>query len=267
MKFGIIVVNRESCLYATLHNNGPVIHDTIQLDVPSKHRPHGGRSTLRFERVRAERTRNELRKCVEGAKIFIDADTQQSNIDGLYIAGVGLLSEKFIQQSEFLPTPLQNITIHTIKIQYGGKQGLSEVLSSNSNLFEQCGHVREQKVLNHLLQEINKKTELVTHGFEDTLCALEAQCVKQVYIAENWQPHQSKEGEQVNLLENIKQRYPNIPIDVLPCSSNEGKQFLIGLGGIAADLTQPLDRSDSTDTWSHWFSSAFGVNPSWFIAN
>jgi peptide subunit release factor 1 (eRF1) len=267
MKFGIIVVDRESCMYATLHNNGPVIHTTIQLDLPSKYRPHGGRSTLRFERIRAEKTHNELRKCAEGATIFIDADTQQSNVDALYIAAVGLLSEKFIQQIESLPTPLQSLAMHAIKIQYGGKQGLSEVLSSNSNLFEQSGHVREQKVLNHLLQEIEKKTELVTHGFEDTLCALEAQCVKQVYIAENWQPHQSNEREQVNLLEYIKQRYTNIPIDVLPCSSNEGKQFLIGLGGIAADLTQPLNRSDSTDTWSYWLSSAFGVSPSWFIAN
>jgi len=62
--FGFIIMNGDSCLYATLQGNTRKIIYQFTVELPKKH-GRGGQSAVRFARLRLEARHNYLRKVAE----------------------------------------------------------------------------------------------------------------------------------------------------------------------------------------------------------
>jgi peptide chain release factor subunit 1 len=284
--YGVVVFNRTSALYATLFDDGPVIHSTVPVNIPQK-RNHGGRCATRFTRLRIENEFNQLKKIVEGAVVFVNTDIGHANVKGIIIA----TTENFLKKidtflQDHLDNRLRNIPLHMVKTDYSGQQGLTTAIEASEDLLQDISFVREKKVLAKLLDGIAINSDKITYGVENTMFALQVGAVHKLFVAKELDIYRVQidgtevgptvgyitedkikalpdSAETIHLLDYIRDKCAGTDIDMLNCSSNEGRQFVIGLGGIACTLRKSVNFDsvpEATETWMHWLSGIFGMN-------
>ncbi|KAB1199628.1 Eukaryotic peptide chain release factor subunit 1-1 [Morella rubra] len=102
-KFGFIVMDGNGTLFGTLSGNTIEVLHKYSVDLPKKH-GRGGKSALRFARLRMEKRQNYVRKTAELAiQFYINPSTSQPNVSGLILAGSADFKTELSQSDMFDP--------------------------------------------------------------------------------------------------------------------------------------------------------------------
>ncbi|KAL9641592.1 hypothetical protein ABK040_013511 [Willaertia magna] len=142
--FGFIIVNGQSCLFATLKGNHSKILHEFSVDLPKKH-SKGGQSRERFARNREIARDAYLKEVAEKANHYFISQSQNcALVDGIILAGSADLKNELLT------------LISTIDICYGGKMGLYQAIELCKDLLKDAKYVEEQQVINELFTALHK---------------------------------------------------------------------------------------------------------------
>ncbi|KAL9652615.1 hypothetical protein ABK040_015578 [Willaertia magna] len=267
--FGFIIVNGQSCLFATLKGNHSKILHEFSVDLPKKH-SKGGQSRERFARNREIARDAYLKEVAEKANHYFISQSQNcALVDGIILAGsADLKNELLTCQSDTLDYRLRNKVISTIDICYGGKMGLYQAIELCKDLLKDAKYVEEQQVINELFTALHKGNNrsvvgldevmyAVNHGWVDKLILCEAATnLKRVTLMNDKEirymtDEQLKEEMKYlnivrieSVIDYLIENYHTIGVSTLELVSNatnEGQMFLNGFSGIGGILKFEVD--------------------------
>eukprot|EP00708_Paratrimastix_pyriformis_P002400 GAFH01001146.1.p1 GENE.GAFH01001146.1~~GAFH01001146.1.p1 ORF type:complete len:469 (+),score=145.58 GAFH01001146.1:201-1409(+) len=181
-KFGIIVMDGNGALFATLSGSTRTILHQFGVDLPKKH-GRGGQSALRFARLRMEKRHNYVRKVAETAvQMFIAQD--KVTVTGLILAGSADFKTE-LSQSDMFDQRLQAKILKIVDISYGGETGLNQAIELSAECLQNVKFIQEKKLINRYFDEINQDTGKYCFGIKDTLRALEGGACEHLLVWEN----------------------------------------------------------------------------------
>ena len=178
-KIGFIVIDGNGCLFGLLQGDRRETLQKISVSLPSK-QGRGGQSKNRFERLRQEKRHNYLKKVCEMAVAnFITNDL--CNVDGLIVAGASFFKDEFLK-ANFLDKRLKEKVLASVDVAYGGQAGFNQAIDLASSHLQSFNIGKERKVLGNLFEEIEKESQLVAYGLDETCINLENGTLKTLII-------------------------------------------------------------------------------------
>jgi len=169
-KFGFIVIDGNGALFATLSGNARNILHKFNVDLPKKH-GRGGQSKLRFERLRAEKRHNYVRKVAELAvQFFLSAD--KVNVAALILAGSADFKND-LATSDMFDARLKAKVIKVVDVAYGGENGFHQAIQLSSEVLGNVRLVQERKLLEKFFEQIAQDTGKFVFGIVDTMSSLD----------------------------------------------------------------------------------------------
>lgn len=181
--FGFIIMNGDSCLYATLQGNTRKILYQFSVELPKKH-GRGGQSAVRFARLRLEARHNYLRKVAELATQYFINDNK-CNVKGLIIGGSADFKTELSKSDLFDPRLSQKV-IQIVDIAYGGTCGLNQAIELASENLSNLRIYQEKKLLLKFFTEIQMDSGKICFGIEETMIALEMGAIETLLIWEEY---------------------------------------------------------------------------------
>eukprot|EP00697_Spironema_sp_BW2_P010968 gnl/Spiro4/26518_TR13197_c0_g1_i2.p1 gnl/Spiro4/26518_TR13197_c0_g1~~gnl/Spiro4/26518_TR13197_c0_g1_i2.p1 ORF type:complete len:473 (-),score=143.80 gnl/Spiro4/26518_TR13197_c0_g1_i2:144-1508(-) len=272
-KFGFIVMDGSGCLFGTLSGNTRETLHKFNVDLPKKH-GRGGQSALRFARLRMEKRHNYVKKVAELAThFFITAD--KINVTGLVLAGHADFKTD-LASSDMFDSRLVPKILKTVDISYGGENGFNQAIELSQEVLAGVKFIQEKKLISQYFEQISQDSGRYCFGISDTMRALEMGAVETLIVYENLEHHRfvvrapSTQSERVLILSGEQARDPNnfivdgenaevldnVPLvdflalhykrygavlEFVTNRSQEGSQFVRGLGGIGGLLRYQVD--------------------------
>lgn len=181
-KYGFIVMDGNSTLFATLCGTSKQILMEFEADLPKKHNK-GGQSSVRFARLRVEKRLNYLRKMASLATQCFITDNMP-NVKGLILAGSADFKTELQKDITFDPR-LKKVIIKTVDTAYGSENGLNQAIELSAECLTGVRFLEEKKLVGSFFDEIARDTGKYCYGLRDTLTALEAGAVNQLMIWED----------------------------------------------------------------------------------
>eukprot|EP00866_Antonospora_locustae_P002514 jgi/Antlo1/2514/1710 len=236
-KFGFVVMDGHSTVFATLEGNTKTVLQTLNIDLPKKH-GRGGQSSVRFARLRMEKRHNYVKKVNDiCTALYITND--KLNVEGLVLAGHSDFKNELKQ---YLDPRIKVIKV--VDTNYGGDSGLNEAIELSSDVLKDVKFNKEKKVLKEFFHEISTDGKYV-YGMKDTLKALDMGCVETLIVYENLEaPYNS--GLFVDYIaENFKAH--GCALIFVSNKSPEGTQFVEGFGGVGGILRYRIEMEESEE--------------------
>ncbi|OCK85893.1 eukaryotic release factor 1 [Lepidopterella palustris CBS 459.81] len=181
-RFGFIIINGESAMFATLSGNTREILDALSVQLPNKH-SRGGQSALRFSRLRDEARQNWVRKVSEAATQHFIADNKV-NVSGIVLAGSADFKND-LNQSDMFDQRLRSKVLKVVDVAYGGENGFNQAIELAGEVLGNVKFVQEKKLLQKFFTELGRGSDLASYGVRDTLTALEIGAVETLIVFEN----------------------------------------------------------------------------------
>jgi len=258
--YGIVVLDRNEADIALLIGKkiNPLVHfDSI---VPGKTRA-GGQSSARFARIREGLMNDWLKKIGEAVnKTF----TEHAEVVGILLGGPGPVKDEFFK-GDFINNDIKKKIIGIVDTSYTGEHGLHETIERGEDIIKEAGVIKEKKILQRFLEELQKGT-MVVYGLNETIKALEMGAVDTVLVSEGSTlkeyeyecscgiqkkivPEEKKnqlcatcgqplrilgERDIIDFFEEAVKNYGS-KLEVVSADTREGEQFL-ALGGVGAFL-------------------------------
>jgi len=233
--YGFIIVDGESCLYATYCGNVKNILYKFTVELPPKH-GRGGQSALRFARHRTEAQDNYIRKVSENANnLFIDKDTNLVNVEGIIFGGSADFKER-ISTSDILDPRIKKVILGVYDIQYGGQNGLDQAITLASDVLSNVKFVQERKIVTEFLDEIALNTSKYIFGKIQTMKALNDGLIKKLIVDENY-----NDDDLDIILESSVIKNKTTELHIISNNTTEGTQFCHGFGGLGGILHYPIE--------------------------
>jgi len=130
-KNGFIVMDGNGTLFGTLSGNTREVLHKFSVDLPKKH-GRGGKSALRFARLRMEKRHNYVRKIAElVTPFYINPATSQPNVSGLILASSADFKTE-LSKSDMFDLCLQAKIVNVVDVSYGGENGFNEAIKLSS---------------------------------------------------------------------------------------------------------------------------------------
>jgi peptide chain release factor subunit 1 len=276
--FGFIILDGQSCLFATLCGNTRNVLHKIAVDLPKKH-GRGGQSAARFARLRLEKRHTYLSKVSElCTQLFISND--KPNVKGLVLAGLAEFKNE-LATNGMLDSRLQPLILKICDISYGGENGFNQAIEQSQDALGNVKFIAETKLLNKYFEQIAQDTGKVCYGIKDTMFALtDATAAETLIVYEDLQIprniYRTPSGEEIisftydpnlELLESqplvdwLSTEYKKFgaQLEFVSDRSQEGSQFVKGFGGIGAILRFAVNfdiepqMSDESDDLTDYF--------------
>lgn len=260
-KYGFIVIDGNSTLFATLCGTSKQILMEFEADLPKKHNK-GGQSSVRFARLRIEKRHNYLRKMTELATQCFITDNMP-NVKGIILAGSADFKLELSKSDMFDPR-LKKVVLKLVDTSYGSENGLNQAIELSADCLAGVRFLEEKKIIGGFFEEIARDTNKYCYGLRDTLTALESGAVNQLLVWEDLTIERlvvsNGEGEKVVYNSNdvkdgytVKEREPYVEwlarnykkygttLVLVTDRSPEGSQFCRGFSGIGGLLRYPMN--------------------------
>ena len=229
--YGFVIVDGESCMYATYCGNVKTILQKFTVELPPKH-GRGGQSALRFARHRTEAQDNYIRKVSEVANsLFITNNVV--NVHGIVFGGSADFKER-VSNSDILDQRIRSKILGVFDIQYGGINGLDQTIEQAKELLGNVKFIKEKKIIKTFMDEITLNTGKYIFGETQTMKAFNEGLIKNLIIYENY--HNETITDEI--LENYKTR--GCQVAFVSNNTSEGTQFCEGFGGLGGILHYPV---------------------------
>ncbi|AFN82966.1 peptide chain release factor subunit 1 [Encephalitozoon romaleae SJ-2008] len=238
VKYGFIVMDGHSTIFATLQGNVKTILQQIHVDLPKKH-GRGGQSSVRFARLRVEKRNAYVKKVGEIAgNLFLTNCIM--NVEGVILAGQSDLKNEL---SRVLDSRIK--VIKTVDTNYGGEGGLNQAIELCEDILKDVKLSKEKKVLQKFFNEINTESGKFCFTMKETMQCLEMGAVETLIVYENLSDVRDEEL----FVDWIAENYKNFGCTLVFVSdkSAEGTQFIEGFGGIGGILRYRVDMEDQMD--------------------
>ncbi|KAG5859647.1 eukaryotic peptide chain release factor subunit 1 [Encephalitozoon hellem] len=237
-KYGFIVMDGHSTVFATLQGNVKTILQQIHVDLPKKH-GRGGQSSVRFARLRVEKRNAYIKKVGEIAgNLFLTNCVM--NVEGIILAGQSDLKNEL---SRVLDSRIK--VIKTVDTNYGGEGGLNQAIELCEDILKDVKLSKEKKVLQKFFNEINTESGRFCFTMKETVQCLEMGAVDTLIVYENLPDVRDEELFVDWIAENYKSF--GCALVFVSDKSAEGTQFIEGFGGIGGILRYRVDMEDQMD--------------------
>lgn len=237
-KYGFIVMDGHTTLFATLQGNVKTVLQQIYVDLPKKH-GRGGQSSVRFARLRVEKRNAYIKKVAEIA-VSLFLTNCIMNVEGLILAGQSDLKNELAQA---LDSRIK--VIKAVDTNYGGEGGLSQAIELCEDVLKDVKLSKEKKVLQAFFNEINTETNKFCFTMKDTMQCLEMGAVETLIVYENLPDTREEEL----FVDWIAENYKNFGCTLMFVSekSSEGTQFIEGFGGVGGILRYRVDMEEQVE--------------------
>ncbi|KAJ3272408.1 Polypeptide release factor (eRF1) in translation termination [Terramyces sp. JEL0728] len=271
--FGFIIMDGNGYLFAALAGTEKRILSQLNVDLPNKH-GRGGQSQNRFERLRDIARQNFVAKTAEKANdVFLSED--KCNVSGIIIAGNADFKSMLMNCGKF-DQRIKEKVLKIVDISYGGRQGLKEAINLSSELLSNVKIVNEVALLKKFFGEITLDNAKICFGIKDTVIALEAGAVETLIVygeLDMWRVVRSNQlvsilsnaelesdalfdgqgeiTEKKLLVEWLSEHFVDYgcKIELVTDKSQEGSQFVRGIGGIGAILRYAMNFEQFEDEY------------------
>lgn len=252
-KFGFIVVDGSSALYAVLSGNSKDIRHVFNVSLPKKHNK-GGQSSVRFARLRIEKRHNYLRKVAETAtQVFISGN--KPNVHALILAGSADFKTELFH-SDLLDQRLKAVVAKIVDVGYGGENGLNQAIEQSEEILQSLKLVSEQKNIRAFFDLVASGSGKTCFGVKETMALAKTGCVDLLLVNEASQVKRcEKDGVEVYsetadgelLTDWLAENHRDLPFAVVFVSdrSQEGVQFISAFGGIGGILRYKMEVDQS----------------------
>lgn len=245
-KFGFVVVDGHSTIFAILEGNTKTILQTLNIDLPKKH-SRGGQSSVRFARLRLEKRLIYIKKVSEiCSSLYINND--KCITEGLVLAG----HSDFKNELKSLLDPRIKV-IKVVDTNYGGESGLNEAIELSSEALKDVKFNKEKTILKSFFNEISTDGKYV-YGLKDTMKALEMGSIDVLIVYDNSEIEYEGNLFTEYIAENFKEY--GCTLVFVSNRSPEGTQFVEGFGGIGGILRYKIDM-EYTDEYSSFSEEEF----------
>jgi len=252
-KYGFIIIDGSGILFAVLQGDLKTIIRKYDVDLPKKH-SKGGQSSQRFGRIRMEKRQAYVTKVAEFVNLdFLTNDVP--NVKGIIIAGSA--DFKF-QLQEFLDARILKIILGCLDVSYGGENGLAQAISLSAQIIKNTRYVHEKNLIQKYMSEISMNTGKICYGIKDVMYALKEGCIETLIVWENLPLIRIENKEEVEYVNELKEgisennmlfvdwiatNYKDFgcSLEIISDASSEGRQFVMGFGGLGGILRYPLD--------------------------
>lgn len=241
LKYGFIVMDGHTTVFATLQGNVKDILQQIFVDLPKKH-GRGGQSSVRFARLRIEKRNAYVKKVSEIAtSLFLTNNVM--NVEGLMLGGQSDLKNELMQA---LDNRIR--VIKTVDTNYGGEEGLNQAIELCEDVLKDVKLSKEKKAIQAFLNEINTDSGKFCFTMRETMQCLEMGAVETLIVYENLAD--ARDGEP--FVDWIAENYKSFGCSLVFVSdkSSEGTQFIEGFGGIGGVLRYRVDMEGYEDDYS-----------------
>nr|AGE95401.1 peptide chain release factor subunit 1 [Encephalitozoon cuniculi] len=237
-RYGFIVMDGHSTVFATLQGNVKTILQQIHVDLPKKH-GRGGQSSVRFARLRVEKRNAYVKKVGEIAgNLFLTNCVM--NVEGLILAGQSDLKNELAQ---VLDSRIQ--VIKAVDTNYGGESGLNQAIELCEDVLKDVKLSKEKKILQRFFNEINTESGRFCFTMRDTMQCLEMGAVETLIVYEGLSELKDEELFVDWIAENYKSF--GCILAFVSDKSAEGMQFIEGFGGVGGILRYRVDMEDHLD--------------------
>ncbi|WUR03443.1 eukaryotic peptide chain release factor subunit 1 (ETF1) [Vairimorpha necatrix] len=237
-KFGVVVIDGQTTLFATLQGNVKTILQQIHVELPKKH-GRGGQSSVRFARLRVEKRFAYIKKVSEIiTNLYLTNNV--SNVEGLILAGQSDLKNELAR----ILDPRVKV-IKTVDTNYGGESGLNQAIELCEDVLKDVKLSKEKKILQEFFNEINLDTGKYCFTLKETMYCLEMGAVETLIVWEN----SAEMKEEETFVDWIAENYKNYGCTLVFVSdkSSEGTQFVEGFGGIGGILRYKVELNGYCD--------------------
>lgn len=241
LKYGFVVMDGHSTVFATLQGNLKTILQQISVDLPKKH-GRGGQSSVRFARLRVEK-RNAYVKKVGEIITGLFLTNNVMNVEGLILAGQSDLKNELTQ---VLDSRIKVIKI--VDTNYGGEDGLNQAIELCEDVLKDVKLSKEKKVIQQFFNEINIDSGKFCFTMKETMECLEMGAVETLIVYENLPDTKNEEL----FVDWIAENYKTFGCSLVFVSdkSSEGTQFIEGFGGIGGVLRYRVDMEKHEEEYS-----------------
>lgn len=205
-KYGFVVIDGHSSLFATLQGNVKSVLQQIHVDLPKKH-GRGGQSSVRFARLRVEKRYAYVKKVAEIiSNLFLSNNVL--NVEGVILAGQSDLKNELVKCLD------QRIkVIKTVDTNYGGEMGLNQAIELCEDVLKDVKLSKEKKVLQDFFYEIGMDTGKYCFSFKETLYCLELGAVDTLIVYEEFSG-----GREFKECDNASNGYSSCNVDGNSCN-------------------------------------------------
>ncbi|KAM0672459.1 eukaryotic peptide chain release factor eRF1 [Ordospora colligata] len=235
LKYGFIVIDGHTTMFATLQGNVKTILQQIHVDLPKKH-GRGGQSSVRFARLRVEKRHAYVKKVAEIAvNLFLTNCVM--NVEGIILAGQSDLKHELAQ---VLDSRIG--VIKSVDTNYGGEGGLNQAVELCEDVLKDVKLSKEKKVIQGFLNEINTDSGKFCFTMRETMHCLDMGAVETLIVYESLSDMKDEEM----FVDWIAENYKGFGCTLVFVSdkSSEGTQFVEGFGGIGGILRYRVDVDD-----------------------
>jgi len=226
--YGLVVLDRRDAMIGLL--KGKAIIPIIQThsEVPGKHKS-GGRSAVRFERLREGATVEHFKKIADYMKDqFLPI---VGELKGVIIGGPGVTINLFLQ-GDYITGEVKKKILGTKDLSYTGEFGMEELVEKSEDLLAAEEIAEEKKIMQKFFYELSKDTGLAAYGQADVFKYLGYGAVDTVLLSEDCADELIEEYEEEALKTGAK-------VTLVSTETREGVQ-LRDMGKIAAILRYPM---------------------------
>ncbi|HLD85311.1 MAG TPA: LAGLIDADG family homing endonuclease [archaeon] len=137
-------------------------------------------SSQRFSRIREGLLNDWLKKVGEAAnKIF-----GEHKVLGILLSGGGPVKE-MLYKEDYMHADVKNKILGLVDTSYTGDQGLEETIIRGEHLIKEAGVIKEKKMLQRFLEELQKPSGLAVYGLEKTLKIIEMGAAETILVMED----------------------------------------------------------------------------------
>lgn len=262
--YGFIIIDGNGYLFGKVTGNSKEILKKAEVSLPNKHNK-GGQSSVRFARLRVEKCLAYRKKVAEKAEKYFVLNGKL-NVRAIVLAGCGNQKSELYDLKELHPQIKNNATL--VDVSYSGENGFQHAIDQSMDFLNLAKMKRQNDILNKFFEFISKGTEdKIRYGIGTTMRALESNLVLTLIVDENISCNRSEavdeKGNRVIFYENdeskpdakIREKYAidkkqdllewlvdnnfnnqNYQLVMVHDKTPEGKQFIMGFGGIGAIL-------------------------------
>ncbi len=220
-------------------------------------------SSQRFSRIREGLLNDWLKKVGEAAnKIF----GEHKEVIGILLSGGGPVKE-MLYKEDYMHADVKKKILGLVDTSYTGDQGIEETIVRGEHLIKEAAVIKEKKILQKFLEDLQRPQGLAVYGLEATQKAVESGAADTILITENnaakFIEYECACGKKFRLVRNDQKKNQTCPtcsmqmqiisekdlvdvieefasnygtkVIVLSPETREGKQFE-ALGGIGALL-------------------------------
>lgn len=229
--FGVILVDSNKAIIASIHGSSITVHETLQSQVHGKH-SKGGQSQQRFERRRTEQLHNFFKSVADSATQFFDTDP--NSLSGMLLGGPKHTREQF-KSGEYLHYVLQQNIIYQDSVSIINKNGVQELVQKAESAIQNTQISQEISLVTDFMQEITSNTAV--YGYEETYKAAKYGAIRHLILSKR---SVKDSNSDIQKLREKVEEYDG-EITIIECNSEKGSQFDSVFTGIGAILRYQIN--------------------------